>query len=76
MKIIMAEKIFDDTKEAFKFFIKEIYPDLKPEDKNKIKKTKYDFVTQRVKVSEAKLEEVLKNYANAEIQKSTKIIFK
>lgn len=72
----MAEKIFNNTKEAFKFFIKEIYPTLSSDDKVKLRKTKHDFLSERVNVSENKMEEVLVKFANVEIKKTTEIIFK
>lgn len=74
MTTILAGEKFTSTEEAFQFFIDTIYPNLSSEE---IKKTK--VIVSRFKhgysITEGKLEEVLKEYGNARIEKITKIFF-
>lgn len=71
----MAEKVFNDTKEAFKFFIDNIYQNLLREEKQKIKVAVHYFKTKEKPVSETKLEEIMEKYGKAEIETKKKIKF-
>ena len=65
---------FDSTKEAFQFFIDEIYPTLSSEEIQKIKKYVYYF-RNGYSISEKKMDNILTNFGKASVKKIIEISF-
>ena len=75
MTTILAGKKFTSTKEAFQFFIENIYPNLNSEDTRKTKQYVYFFRSGVKGVSEDKMQEILELYGGAKIKKTLEIFF-
>lgn len=56
-------KDFNSITEAFEWFMENVYPDLSPEQKQKLKDVKYDYYNpRRTGVSEKRMKRVLDQY--------------
>ena len=58
---------FSTIEQAFEYFLENIYPNLSPAEKNKVKNTKYEYYKEGVKVSHKRMMRVMNEYADFEI---------
>ena len=55
---------FNTLPEAFEWFLENIYPDLPPEKKYKLRSAKYAYYKEGEKVSEKRMRRILGEYSN------------
>ena len=72
---ILAGKKFNNTEEAFQYFIDTIYPTLDSEDVKKVKQSVYLYKSKIRGLSEDKMLELLELYGKAQVKKNILISF-
>ena len=58
---------FHTIEEAFEYFLEHIYPNLSPQEKNKVKNTKYEYYKEGVNVSHKRMMRVMSEYADFQV---------